>query len=107
MAATVTLTALRFALTRIAEEVCRTGAILIRVAEAPFQPRAFFAVSIPFEFRADLCHYLAENLDLSFRPTGPGDPHIRAGWSGHRAGLPQGIRLVCRRQTGSCRRISR
>jgi hypothetical protein len=70
MAAAVTLTALRFALTRIAEEVCRTGAILIRVAEAPFQPRAFFAVSIPFEFRADLCHYLAENLDLSFPPDG-------------------------------------
>ena len=70
MAPAVTMTALRFALTRIAEQVCQRAAIVIRVAEAPFQPRAFYAVSIPFEFRADLCHYLAENLDLSFPPDG-------------------------------------
>jgi hypothetical protein len=70
MASKVSMTALRFALTRIAEEVCRSPAILIRVAEAPFQPHSFYAVSIPFEVRAELCHYLAERVDLSFPPDG-------------------------------------
>ena len=70
MASRVTMTALRFALTRIAEEVCRSSSIVIRVAEAPFQPHAFYAVSIPFEVRAELCHSLAERVDLSSPPDG-------------------------------------
>lgn len=70
MAPKVTMTALRFALTRIAEAVCRSPSIVIRVVEAPFHPHSFYAVSIPFEFRAELCHYLAEHVDLSFPPDG-------------------------------------
>src|ERR1700687_2861027 len=70
MASRVTMTALRFALTRIAEEVCRSSSIVIRVAEAPFQPHSFYAVCIQFEVRAGLWHFLADAFDLSLLADG-------------------------------------
>jgi len=70
MIPTVSATALRIALERIAEVATEAVPASIRVATAALDPRPLYVVSIPLEFRAEVCHYLAQYVDLSFPPDG-------------------------------------
>lgn len=70
MVPTVTGAALRMALERIAEVATEAVPASIRVATAALDPRPLYVVSIPLEFRAEVCHYLAQYVDLSFPPDG-------------------------------------
>ena len=70
MVLTVTATALRMALERITEVATEAVPASIRVAMAGLDPRPLYVVSIPIEFRAEVCHYLARYVDLSFPPDG-------------------------------------
>ena len=70
MVPTVTASALRMALERITEAATEAVPASIRVATAALDPRPLYVVSIPLEFRAEVCHYLAQYVDLSFPPDG-------------------------------------
>jgi hypothetical protein len=70
MVPTVTATALRLALERITEVATEAVPAPIRVATAALDPRPLYVVSIPLEFRAEVCHYLARHVDLTFPPDG-------------------------------------
>ena len=70
MVPTVTAAALRMALERITEAATEAVPASIRVATAALDPRPLYVVSIPLEFRAEVCHYLALYVDLSFPPDG-------------------------------------
>ena len=70
MVPTVTAAALRIALERITEVATEAVPASIRVATAALDPRPLYVVSIPLEFRAEVCHYLARYVDLSFPPDG-------------------------------------
>jgi hypothetical protein len=70
MVPTVSAVALRIALERIAEAATEAVPASIRVATAAMDPRPLYVVSIPSTFRAEVCHYLAQHLDMPFPPDG-------------------------------------
>ena len=70
MVPTINAAALGMALRRIAEVVTEALPASIRVATAQLDPRPLYVVSIPTEYRAELCHHLAQYLDLAFPPDG-------------------------------------
>ena len=63
--AMLTSVSLRLAVKSLAEVTCGTVPHLIRVAVIPVGNDRTYAVAIPFEYRTEIYHYLAEHTALS------------------------------------------
>jgi hypothetical protein len=61
---TVTTVSLRLAVRRLAEISCGTAPTSVRVAVMPSGADRTYAVLIPFEYRAEVHHYLAEHTSV-------------------------------------------
>jgi hypothetical protein len=60
----VTTVSIRLALKKIAEITCGTSPRVIPVTALGDPIHRIFAVSIPFEYKAEVCSYLAEHLGV-------------------------------------------
>jgi hypothetical protein len=56
---------LRSALTQLAERTCGTAPAVIRIAVMVAGAERTYAALIPFEYRAEVHHYIAEHTDVS------------------------------------------
>jgi hypothetical protein len=61
---TVTTVSLRLAIRRLAEISCGTAPTSVRVAVMPSGADRTYAILIPFEYRAEVHHYLAEHTSV-------------------------------------------
>jgi hypothetical protein len=60
----VTTVSIRLALKKIAQITCGTSPKVIPVTALGDPMHRLFAVSIPFEYKAEVCSYLAEHLGV-------------------------------------------
>jgi hypothetical protein len=60
----VTTVSIRIALKRIAEITCGMSPRVIPVAVHGSPPQRVFVASIPFEYKSEVCAYLAEHLGI-------------------------------------------
>jgi hypothetical protein len=61
---TVSKAALRSALTRLAEATCGTAPASVRVALMTAGQERTYAALVPFEYRAEVHHHIAEHTDV-------------------------------------------
>ncbi|HTS55277.1 MAG TPA: hypothetical protein VMH26_18560 [Burkholderiales bacterium] len=77
MSPTVTSVTVRMALKKLAEITCGFAPSSVRVSVVPSGAHRVYVTSIPFEFRAEVYHYLAEHT--SIRVPVNGDPLVLSG----------------------------